>query len=230
MAAGTVILIVGALALFAVTTALTAVLLRRRGTPARRLGRDFSRLARRAGPRRARTWLAERRRVAELGIRPLSAEQRASYAARWMTAQERFIDSPAQAAREADALVTAVAADRGYPVDDHAQLLVDLSARHARHLDAYRRAHRAAERADAATEELRQALLGSRALFRELLGTPGGHGARRGPWRIAWPASLRATPGRLSRRPWRGPDRPARGGTGLARPGGAIAEADGPRG
>src|SRR5262249_38435324 len=116
--------------------------------------------------------LALRRRVAQLGLRPLNAEQRGKYSREWTSAQERFVDSPAEAAEAAGALVTAVAADRGYPVGDHEQLLSDLSVHHARRLNGYRRARRTTQSGAAKTEELRQALLAYRALFRDLLGPP----------------------------------------------------------
>jgi hypothetical protein len=116
--------------------------------------------------------LALRRRVARLDLRPLTAEQRDKYSREWWSAQERFVDSPAEAAEAAGALVTAVAADRGYPADDHEQLLSDLSVHHAHRLNGYRRARRTTESGTAKTEELRQALLAYRALFRDLLGSP----------------------------------------------------------
>ena len=114
--------------------------------------------------------LALRRRVARLDLRPLTAEQRGKYCRDWTSAQEMFVDSPAQAAEAAGALVTAVAADRGYPVGDHDQLLSDLSVHHARRLGGYRRARQTTQSGAAKTEELRQAMLAYRALFRDLLG------------------------------------------------------------
>jgi len=114
--------------------------------------------------------LALRRRVARLDLRPLTAEQRGKYCREWTSAQEMFVDSPAQAAEAAGALVTAVAADRGYPVGDHDQLLSDLSVHHARRLGGYRRARQTTQSGAAKTEELRQAMLAYRALFRDLLG------------------------------------------------------------
>ena len=114
--------------------------------------------------------LALRRRVARLDLRPLTAEQRGKYCRDWTSAQEMFVDSPAQAAEAAGALVTAVAADRGYPVGDHDQLLSDLSVHHAPRLGGYRRARQTTQSGAAKTEELRQAMLAYRALFRDLLG------------------------------------------------------------
>jgi hypothetical protein len=160
----------------------------------RQFGAEYDRLAREVGPRRAQAELADRRRrVAGLGIRPLSAEQRARYGRQWTAAQERFVDSPAQATEAAAELVVAIATDRGYPVDDHTQFLMDLSVHHARRLDGYRRARQTTKRADAATEELREALLGYRALFRELLGATDSAAAR--PAIPAWTNTRGGTAG-----------------------------------
>jgi hypothetical protein len=146
----------------------------------RRFGAEYDRLARDVGPRRARAEIAQRqRRVAGLGLKPLSADQVARYDSQWNTAQARFIDSPAESVRNAAGLVTGVASDRGYQVTDADQFMTDLSVHHARRLDGYRQAQRATERASgAATEELRQALLAHRAIFRELLGTGTSRSAR----------------------------------------------------
>lgn len=140
----------------------------------RRFGPEYQRLAREVGTRRAHAELADRqRRVARLGLRPVTAERQTMYSGEWTAAQERFVDNPAQATEAVAALVTTVAADCGYKVDNQTQLLKDLSVNHARLVDAYRRAVRTTEQAAIApTEELRLALLAHRALFRELLGSP----------------------------------------------------------
>jgi hypothetical protein len=154
----------------------------------RQFGPEYDRLAREVGPRRAKAELTKRqKRVDGLGLKPLSPEQRAAYEAQWETAQEQFIDSPRQSAQSAAQLVTAVAAETGYPVDDQEQLLADLSVHHGRYLDGYRTAlastgNTAATAQDGATEQYRQALLDYRALFNDLLGTAGD--ADRGPTRL----------------------------------------------
>lgn len=183
MSAGAIIVLVIVLVLLAAAAALAGILLRRLALR-HRFGAEYDRLARAVGPRRAQAELAERRRrVARLGLRPLTPAQRGVYEREWTSAQQRFVDSPVQAAEDAEALVTAVAASRGYPAGDHAQLLSDLSVHHARRLDGYRRAKQLTEAGAAQTEDLRQALLAYRALFRELLGAPDGgasHPAARG--------------------------------------------------
>jgi hypothetical protein len=118
-------------------------------------------------------------RVAGLDLKELSPEQRAAYEARWEAAQEQFIDNPRQATQTAAGLVTAVAAEIGYPVDDREQLLADLSVNHGKYLDGYRGAIRATDQAaDGSTEEFRQALLDYRTLFNDLIGAPAADGAR----------------------------------------------------
>jgi hypothetical protein len=191
---GTVILLVIVLAVIAVAAATASTVVHRQAAQRRRVGAEFGRLARETGPRRARAeFNSRRRRVEAMGIKPLSDERRAGYERQWTAVQERFIDSPAQATTAAAELVTAVAAETGYDVSDSGQLLVDLSVYHGQYLDGYRHATRTTERAAAAaTEELRQALLEHRALFRDLLAGPGtasspaaagrGGEAGRGPW------------------------------------------------
>lgn len=155
------------------------VFLRRRALR-RRFGPEYDRLAQEVGERRAVSELSERqRRIAQLDIRPLSAERRAAYDTQWATLQEEFVDAPPRAAEAAGALVTAVAAERGYQVAEHEQLLTDLSVYHADRLEEYRRARQTTGQAGtAATEDLRQAMLGYRALLRELLEAPDGASQR----------------------------------------------------
>jgi len=174
MSAGAIIPLVIAIIILAAVGAVAGSMLLRNLSMRHRFGPEYQRLVREVGPRRAQAELVDRqRRVAKLNLRPLTAEQRARYTGEWTAAQERFVDNPAQATEAAAALVTTVAADRGYPVDDHSQLLKDLSVHHARPLDGYRGARLTTEQAtSAATEELRLALLAHRALFRELLGPP----------------------------------------------------------
>jgi hypothetical protein len=199
---GTVVLLILVLVVIAIAAALASVLVHHRPVWWQRVGAEFSRLVPETGPRRARSQSAQRRRrVDKLGIKPLSVERHAGYARQWSAAQERFIDSPLESATTAAALVTAVAAERGYDVSDADQLLVDLSVYHEPYLDGYRRAAQTTGRAEAATtEELRQALLDHRALFQDLLSAADGGASARRPaaagrraaWRPAAPALHRA--------------------------------------
>jgi hypothetical protein len=116
---------------------------------------------------------ALRRRVEQLDIRPLSGEERVRYDSQWIAAQGRFVDDPPGAARAAAALVIALAGDRGYSAGDDEELLTELSVRHADELTGYRQARETTGRIPAAaTEELRQAMIGYRAMFRQLLRAP----------------------------------------------------------
>ena len=129
----TIVLII---VLVLVVIVVAGALFARQTAQRRQFGPEYEQLAREVGPRRAKAEFAKRqRRVDGLDLKPLSAEQRAAYGARWEAAQEQFIDSPSQATQTAAELVTAVAAEVGYPIDDQEQLLADLSVRHGRYLE-----------------------------------------------------------------------------------------------
>jgi hypothetical protein len=156
--------------------AVGAVFLFRRRALRARFGPEYDRVmseqdSRGAGKRELRE---RQRRHADLDLRPLDPSSRERYAAAWEEIQVRFIDAPDQAVGKADALVTELIAERGYPTGEFDQRVADLSVEHARPLDHYRAAHdihQANERGEAATEQLRQALVHYRALFADLLGT-----------------------------------------------------------
>ncbi|GAA3445975.1 hypothetical protein [Planomonospora venezuelensis] len=147
---------------------------RRRHRLRERFGPEYERtLQERENRREAeQELLAREQRFSSLDIRPLDSETREAYAKKWTEVQERFVDAPGFAVTEADHLVTAVMAERGYPTDDFEQRIADLSVAHGRTLDHYRQAHEISGRAvrkAASTEELRQAMVHYRALFQELL-------------------------------------------------------------
>jgi hypothetical protein len=175
VSASTIIVIVVVLVLVAAAAAVASMLLRRKGTERTLHGAEYDRLAGEVGPRKAQAEFAKRRqRVDGLGLQSLSDERRAAYTAQWEVAQEQFIDNPAQSVRETAAMITAVAADRGYDVTDQDQLLTDLSVYHGRYLDGYRQAGKTVGQAgQATTEGLRRALLSYRVLFFDLLESPG---------------------------------------------------------
>jgi hypothetical protein len=142
-----------------------------------RFGPEYDRVvAEKHSQFRGATELARReRRVQRLRIRPLSATARAAYAAEWKTTQEGFVDHPQHAVIEGQELVASVMKERGYPAEDPDQIAADLSVTHASTLDHYRTAQQigaAAERGDASTEDLRQALIHLRAVFGEVLSKP----------------------------------------------------------
>ena len=79
--------------------------------------------------------------------------------------------SPA-AITAADGLVSAVMADRGYPIDDFDQRAADVSVDHPAVVENYRQANEISSRSArgaATTEDLRQAMRNYRSLFEELL-------------------------------------------------------------
>ncbi len=172
MSVGVIIAIVVVLVVLAVVAALASRMAARRSAERRSLGPEYNRMVDEVGAKQANAEFDKRRRRVEgLGITPLSEERRALYGTQWVTAQEMFIDNPAESVRSASALVTAVAADRGYEVADSGQLLTDLSVDYGPQLDGYRDSLAVIDGAGrTATEKLRQALLDFRAMFRALAG------------------------------------------------------------
>jgi hypothetical protein len=161
--------------LIVIGLAAAAWYLTRRRALRQRFGPEYDRMiAERDNRQEVERELREReRRHAELELRPLSAESRATYAAAWEEVQVRFVDSPDDAVRAGDELVTRLIAERGYPTGDYDEQLAHLSVEHARTLGHYRDAHEIHlrnERGEATTEEQRQALVHYRELFADLLG------------------------------------------------------------
>ncbi|MGI5531715.1 hypothetical protein ACQEVX_31340 [Streptomyces syringium] len=100
---------------------------------------------------------------------PLPPEARERYVVLWARIQERFVDSPQEAAAEADALLARLAEDRGFPGGERFEEQLDaLSVHYAGQVHGYRRVHMAV-RGKAGTEETRDALVQARDLFDELV-------------------------------------------------------------
>jgi hypothetical protein len=168
-----VIIIVVVIVVAAVVTVAMAAARRRRLQ--QRFGPEYDRAVGEHGSQlKAESELAGReRRIRSLEIRPLSDTARANYASNWRTIQEQFVDQPENSVVKAQALVTTVMKDRGYPIEGHDQMLADLSVEHANTLEQYRLAHtisQSAAQGQASTEDLRQAMIKYRALFSDLLG------------------------------------------------------------
>jgi cytochrome c556 len=180
MSTGAIIVIVIVVIILAAAAVVAAAELRR-ARMRRQFGPEYDRMAKELGRRKADAELAARaRRVSELGIHPLTAEQQASYVGDWTAVQERFVDAPAQAVTEAGKLIWDVMRDRGYPADDTNASMEALSVNHGRVLDGYRQAQDVEGRADSvSTEELREAMIRYRALFDDLLGASNGSLDRR---------------------------------------------------
>ncbi len=137
-----------------------------------RFGPEYDRAVEESdNPRAAQRELAEReRRHKELDIRPLSATARERYAREWAQVQEKFVDQPSAAVTEADRLLVALMAERGYPTEGYEQQVSDLSVRHAKTLEHYRAAHTTQQKRDgASTEDLRDAMVRYRTVFEDLL-------------------------------------------------------------
>ncbi len=97
-------------------------------------------------------------RRARPNLRPLAAESRERYVNEWDDIEAKFVDSPEQAVREADALVMSVLRERGHPLTDR-DLPVEVQ-----------RAHRLMRSRDR-TEGMRQALLQYRAVMERMVGS-----------------------------------------------------------
>jgi hypothetical protein len=108
-----------------------------------------------------------------LTIRTLSAEEREHYNERWLEVQGQFVERPESAIVDADALVSELMHDRGYPVADFEQQANLISVDHPQVVAHYRDAHTVFARSgrddEVSTEDLRQGLVSYRALFAELL-------------------------------------------------------------
>jgi hypothetical protein len=142
----------------------------------KRFGPEYDRMVESSGSRfKAEQELRDReRRHRGLTLRELPAEARERYSAEWVQIQAMFVDDPRTATAQADALITRVMAERGYPTEKFDQRAADLSVEHAGTVDRYRRAHELSlrnDQGDADTEELRNALVDYRALVADLLGT-----------------------------------------------------------
>lgn len=142
----------------------------------KRFGPEYDRMVQDSGSRfRAEQELRGReKRHDGLTLRELPAEARNRYTEEWRQVQALFVDDPRRAATQADALITRIMTDRGYPTGQFDQRAADLSVEHATTVDRYRRAHELTishHQGDADTEDLRHALVDYRALVADLLGT-----------------------------------------------------------
>ncbi len=151
-----------------------AVRSRRRAGLRRRFGPEYDRAVESAGSRRhAEVDLRDRvNRRAQLDIRPLPPAARDGYTQEWRRVQAEFVDAPTMALGEADALVTRVMSDRGYPMQDFETQADLVSVDHGDVVHNYREGHKvfvASQQGRASTEDMRQGFVCYRALFDELL-------------------------------------------------------------
>ncbi|HET8575884.1 MAG TPA: hypothetical protein VFO18_02205 [Methylomirabilota bacterium] len=178
----TALIVIGLVLLIAI--GLWAYRRRRSARLRRQFGPEYDRMLQQLGSRRrAEAELETRvRRVSALHVRELDLKDRARLAEAWRSVQLRFADDPSGAVAAADRLVVEAMDARGYPVSRLDQCVADISVHHAHVLDDFRRAREIASRDDreqTSTEDLRQAMIGYRALFEDLLGERvGGRQAR----------------------------------------------------
>jgi hypothetical protein len=151
------------------------VWMRRRSEQLReRFGPEYERTVHEVGDvRKAEASLAARaKRVEAFHIRPLSPDEADRYSAAWQRVQSQFVDDPGRAITDADKLVGEVMTARGYPVGEFDQRVEDISVDHPDVVMNYRAAREIAlqhGQGRANTEDLRQAMVHYRALFRDLL-------------------------------------------------------------
>jgi len=177
MSSGTIVAIIIVVVVVAAVVIAGTLAMRRRRLQ-QRFGPEYDRAVERADSRHeAEAELAEReKRVRGLDIRPLDPAVRDRYASQWTAVQEQFVDNPAHSVTSAQALITTVMAERGYPTEDPSQIEADLSVEHAATIDQFRTAQELSGRAadgTASTEDLRLAMVHYRTLFRDLLGETG---------------------------------------------------------
>jgi hypothetical protein len=139
-----------------------------------RFGPEYDRTVAEFGSRpKAEGVLLERQhRMQKVPIHSLSPQQRDSFAGQWHDVQKQFVDDPGASIDKADRLVYEVMLARGYPMADFEHRAEDLSVDHPQVVLNYRAAHAVARRhqdGQAATEEMRMALVYYRDLFDELL-------------------------------------------------------------
>ena len=138
-------------------------------------GPEYDRAVEQTGNRReAERELAGRvERRKQLTIMPLPEQARQQYIVQWQRVQASFVDAPVESVRQADALVSQVMTDRGYPIAEFEQRAEDVSVDHPEVVENYRSAHAialATAQGQADTEALRRAMTQYRALFDDLLG------------------------------------------------------------
>jgi hypothetical protein len=171
-------MIVVVIAIVAVVVAIWLVGQRQRRSRLRdRFGAEYHREVERQGnlSKAEATLAAREKRVARLHIKPLMADDAARFSQQWRAIQTRFVDDPRGAVTEADKVVGEVMLARGYPIGDFEQQVADISVDHPDVVMNYRAARDIADehaRGRASTEDLRQAMVHYRALFRDLLDSP----------------------------------------------------------
>jgi hypothetical protein len=169
-------LIVGGVAALVLIIAIAGWLLYQRQQSRRlqqRFGSEYGRTVSELGnrPKAEAELRAREKRVDRLHIVALEPPDAARFSQAWQALQARFVDDPKGVVVQADQLVRAVMAKRGYPVGDFERRAADISVDHPDVVANYRAAQAIVTRTrdEASTEDLRKALVHYRALFDELL-------------------------------------------------------------
>jgi hypothetical protein len=141
----------------------------------RRFGPEYGRAVRTAGDQRTaeRELAARQARRKHFVLHELEPSARAEFAERWLEVQARFVDTPAEAVQDADALVSDLMERMGYPVEGFEQTVSHVSVDHPREVGDYRAGHAVSVAlADdgTSTEDMRRGLMHYRSLFESLLG------------------------------------------------------------
>ena len=170
-----ILAVLAGLVLLVVIVAAVIVARRRRRRLADEFGPEYDHAVATHGRRRgAQELVARREHVDHLDLRDLTAEEHSTLVRRWQEVQARFVDHPAAAVTEADALISETMRLRGYPMDDISddeRREADLSVGYPGEVGLYRQASdiaRRSHRNEATTEELRQAMVHYRSLFDSL--------------------------------------------------------------
>lgn len=165
-----VVILIGVL----IVAAIIVVIVKRQRTIRleRQFGPEYDRLlATHRSRRRAEAELeARRQRVEALHLHELDPAKRRHLLDAWESAQARFADDPRGAVTAAACLVAEALEAQGYAVHSVDQCMADLSVHHAYVTEDYRTAREISARAEASTEDLRQAMIFYRALFEDVLG------------------------------------------------------------
>jgi FtsZ-interacting cell division protein ZipA len=194
------IIVIAVVVVIVVIAAAMAASRRNSGRLQGTFGPEYDRTVQQTGDRhQAERELAGRvDRRKQLAIVPLPQQAREQYIAQWQRVQAAFVDAPVESVRQADALVSQVMTDRGYPIAEFEQRADDVSVDHAAVVENYRSAHAivlASGQGTVDTEALRTAMTQYRALFADLLdGAPQQTAAPAMPVAAAPPAAPPAQP------------------------------------
>jgi hypothetical protein len=176
MSTQTVVTVVAVVAIVLLVALIASVVVRRRRSAQLRdsFGSEYDRTVEETGKRRhAERELQSRREEHDaLPLRDLTPAARERYTSEWTAVQATFVDAPVQALTQADALVTRLMGERGYPTEDFDEQARLLSVEHGQVLDSYRAAHRVeldSREERATTEAIRRAMLDFRQVFEDLM-------------------------------------------------------------